>query len=160
MLVQRSPGAEIVPAKIRWQTENLPGLFPLGRTRFQHRIIDADIFAFRIKFAECRIELGRAMSRGDLLEQGRGAGKMLTQRAHQSTRTPKEHTAIPIKSSSSYEFRRHLRIGFLRKTPNPQRMAAGGMAHLDITVAGFRPIGTNPENNNVLACSRNFYAAL
>ena len=69
MLVQRGPGAEIVPSKIGGQAEDARLRFSLGRAGFEDGIVDADVFAFRVELAEsflriCACRKRRRFSRG------------------------------------------------------------------------------------------------
>src|SRR6266404_5254215 len=48
VLMQRGPGAEVVPSEVGGQTEDAGLRFSLGRARLQHRIVNADVFALRV----------------------------------------------------------------------------------------------------------------
>src|SRR4029077_14051316 len=80
MFVQRGPRSEIVPAEIGGQTVDVPRLLALRRTRLQHRIVNANVFALWIEPAEGSFELARTERGGDLLQHRRGLRQMLQQR--------------------------------------------------------------------------------
>src|SRR5713101_2307798 len=77
VLMQRSPGAKVVPSEVGGQTEDARLAFSLGRPRFQHRIVDADVLALRVELSESVRELARAISSGNFFEEPCGVRKML-----------------------------------------------------------------------------------
>ena len=160
MLIQCGPGSEVVPAKIRGKTEDVPSLFPLRRTGLEHGIIHADVFTFRIQFAECSREPVGAKRGGDLLEQGCGHGQMLLQGVGQGARAPEKHSAVPEIIARVNELIRLRGIGLLGEAAHAQGLALICPSGLDVSIAGFRACGANAEHNNVRARGREFYAAL
>src|SRR5208282_5110619 len=52
VLVQRGPGAEVVPSEVGGQTEDARLDFTLGGSRLQHRKVDADVFTLRVELAK------------------------------------------------------------------------------------------------------------
>src|SRR3954471_23161602 len=56
VLVKRGPGAEVVPSKVCGDAIEVRFALALCRARFEHRVIDRDVFAFRVELFECRIE--------------------------------------------------------------------------------------------------------
>ena len=111
MFVQRGPGAEVVPSEIGGQAEDMRLYFSLGRAGFENGIVDADVFALRIKLAKRVRELARAIGGGNPFQQHCGLRKMLTQRIRQRVGAPEKHPAVPEivarldKLSSSFEVR-------------------------------------------------------
>src|SRR5437660_4372921 len=118
-------------------------MLALGRTRLGQGIVHADVFALGIKLAESLFKLGGAKSRGDLLQIGRGLGKMLAQRVRQGARAPYEHAAVPIVMTGIQKFLGTLGVGFFLKTPYPQHAALGALAGLNVAVTGLRPRRVN-----------------
>src|SRR5579862_8487536 len=95
MLMQRRPGAKVVPPEIGWQAEDISLLLSLRRARLQHAVIHADVFTLGIDPAESARELARAIGLGNFLQQLRGFPQMLAQRIRQRLRAPQKHPAIP-----------------------------------------------------------------
>ena len=77
--------------------------FAFSRARLEHRIIYADVFAFRIQALKRRREFARAVV-GNLLEQSGGFRQMFSDSVDQCARAPQKHTAIPEVVSGSQEF--------------------------------------------------------
>src|ERR1019366_1032784 len=76
VLVQRGPGAEVVPSEVGGQTEDARLGFSLGRAGLEDRIVDADVFALRVELSKSFRELARAIGGGNLFEERSGVGKM------------------------------------------------------------------------------------
>src|SRR5438477_418292 len=103
-------------------------MLALGRTRLGQGVVHADVLALGIKLAESLFKFGGAKSRGDLLQIGRGLGKMLAQRVDKRSRAPHEHAAVPIVMTGIQKFLSTLGVGFFRKTPHSQHAARGAPA--------------------------------
>src|SRR5580700_10434183 len=159
MLVQRGPGAEVVPAKIRGQAEDISGLFAFRRPGLKNRVVDADVFGFWIELAECRRKPSRAKRIGDLFEQTGGLGEMFTQCVDEGARLPQKYTAIPKIISRPDELACPGRVRLFRKPTNTQSSVVG-RARLDVTVASLSPSRPNADHYNVLAGGRDLNAAL
>src|SRR5258708_6669184 len=69
VLMQRSPGAKVVPSEVGGQTEDARLAFSLGRPRLEDRIVDADVLAPRIELSESLGELACAISGGNSFEK-------------------------------------------------------------------------------------------
>src|SRR6476469_8947566 len=76
MFVQSRPRSEIIPPEIRRQTDNIGLPFSLGRTRFQHSIIDTDVFAAWVQSTKRLGKLPRAKCRRNLFQNARGLRQM------------------------------------------------------------------------------------
>src|SRR5208337_3316140 len=79
MLMERRPRPEIVPAEISRQTEQIRSPFALGRTWLQDSVVNADILALGIQTAKRAAKTARAVSGGNLFENGRRLWQVLAQ---------------------------------------------------------------------------------
>src|SRR6202521_1900319 len=95
VLMQRSPGTEVVPSEVGGQTDDAGLRFSLGRARLQHRIVDADVFALRVELPKSLGELARAISGCNCFEKRFGVRKVLAQRVSERIRAPEKHAAVP-----------------------------------------------------------------
>src|SRR5207253_3825734 len=128
-------------------------MLALGGTRLSQGVVHADVFALGIKLAEGLFKFGGAKSRGDLLQEGRGLGKMLAQRVRQGARTPYEHAAVPIVMTGTQKFLGTLGVGFFRKTPHSQYAAPGAPAGLNVAVTGLGARRADAHHHHVVAFS-------
>src|SRR5579872_1041026 len=88
MLMERSPGTEIVPAEISRQAIQIRFTHAFCGTRLEHCVIHADVLALWIKFLESRGECFSAIGGGDFFQNCSGVGQMLTECASESFGTP------------------------------------------------------------------------
>src|SRR5437667_11599661 len=95
MFVQRRPGAEIVPSKVRGKTENARLALALCGTRLEYSIVDADVLAFWIQALQRVGKFARPISAGNLFEDRRRLGKMLAQGIRERVGAPQKHSAVP-----------------------------------------------------------------
>ena len=75
VLVERGPGAEIVPAEFGGQAVEVGEMLALGGAGLEDRVVDGDVFALGIEVAEDLVELRRAVGGGDGFEQRCGLGR-------------------------------------------------------------------------------------
>ena len=115
MLIERSPGAQIVPSEVSGQTIEVGLVFALGGTRLKHGVIDGDVFALRIELGEDCIEIGRAVGGGDLLEQRRSLRQMFAHGVGQSARAPQKNSAVPVIVAGGDELLSLLLVGLFGK---------------------------------------------
>src|ERR1700683_4148642 len=134
-------------------------MFARRRPRFQHRIVDADIFALRIQPAKSVGKLARAKAGGNFFQDRRGLRKMLAQRISQRARAPQKHAAVPEIISRSHKSRSLLRVWLLGKSAHAQRVSTEFAARFNVTVPGLRSIRPDTEHNNILASSRGLHPA-
>ena len=127
---------------------------PLAERRLEHGIVDADVFALRVKAGKGGGELARAECSRDLLQHCGGFGQMLAQRVGQGARTPEKHSAIPEIVPCVHELGGASRIGLFREATHPQRIALKWRACLDVAVACLRARGTDPQHYDILSRSR------
>src|SRR5207248_8741316 len=128
-------------------------MLALGGAWLGQGIIYADVFALGIKLAESLFKFGGAKSRGDLLQVGRGLGKMLAQRVRQGARAPYEHAAVPIVMTGVQNFLGTLGVGLFRKTPHSQHASPGTLAGLNVAVTGLRARRLDSHHHHVVALS-------
>src|SRR5438874_13749773 len=112
-------------------------MLALGGAWLGQGIVHADVLALGIKLAESLFKFGGAKSGSDLLQIGRGLGKMLAQRVRQGARAPYEHAAVPIVMTGIQKFLGPRGVGLFRKTPHPQHAALGALAGLNVAVTGL-----------------------
>src|SRR5258708_8984649 len=160
MLMQCCPRAQIVPAEIGGQAENIPLPLAFGRARLENCVVDANVLAFRILPAKRGCKLSRAESSGDFFEQECGPGKMLPQRIGECTGAPQKHAAVPKIVPCLHEIRGLLRIRFLGEAADAKSFALKCASRFDIAIAGFRAIRPDAKHDDVLACSRDLSATL
>src|SRR5256885_1885783 len=75
-IMPRRPRSQVVPSKVRRQTEDISSLFSLCRTWFEHSIVHADVFAFGIALAKCAGKFAAAECLRDLFQQSCGHRQM------------------------------------------------------------------------------------
>src|SRR5438874_11274873 len=107
-------------------------MLALGGAWLGQGIVHADVLALGIKLAESLFKLGGAKSRGNLLQVGRGLGKMLAQRVRQGARAPYEHAAVPIVMAGIQKFLGTFGVGLLSESPHSQHAPSGTPAGLNV----------------------------
>ncbi len=120
VLVERGPGAEVVPSEIGGDAVEAGGMLALGGARLEHGIVHADVLALGIELLEGGVELLRPPAFGDLLEIGRGLREVLAQRVGERARAPDEHAGVPEIISGGDELFRLLECGLLGETLHAQ----------------------------------------
>src|SRR5208282_2064948 len=80
VLVQRRPGAQVVPSEVRRQAEDARLGFSFSRAGFENRVIDADIFTLGIELPKSAREPPRAIVGGNLFQPCSRLRKMFAQR--------------------------------------------------------------------------------
>ncbi len=68
VLVERSPGTQIVPAELCRQAIEMRKVFPLRRAWLENRVIHRNVFALRIQLVKDLFKLRRSVGRGNLLQ--------------------------------------------------------------------------------------------
>src|SRR6266404_6104394 len=159
VLMQRGPGAKIVPSEVGGQTEDAGLGFSLGGARLQQSIVDANVFALRIKLPKTLRELARAMSGGNFFQEHRGAGKVLAQRVRERVGAPEKHSAVPEVVARVKKLPGQAEIRLFSEAADAEGQSAGvigrtglarssiGCAGLNIAVASFGTSGANAEHN-------------
>src|SRR5258706_4003165 len=151
VLVQRSPGAEVVPAEVRRQAEDPRLSFALARARFQHGVVNADVLALRIEAAERLGKFARAVRSGDLFEDRRCVRQMLAQRVDQSVSTPQKHAAVPEIVSGGEKLSRSRQVGLLGEATHAQATVSIGRAGFNVSVTSFGTRGADTKDDNVFS---------
>src|ERR1700674_4798461 len=163
VLMQRSPGAEVVPSEVGGQTEDAGLRFSLGRSRLQHRIVDADVFAPRIQLSKSVRELARAISGCNFFEKESGLGKMLAQRVRECVGAPEKHAAVPEVVARVEKLPGQAKIRLLREAAHAQRQSplaierallgrsSLGRTGFNIAIAGFGASRADAEHNDVFS---------
>jgi len=154
MLVERGPRAQVVPSEIRGDAEQTRCFLALLGAWLKHGVVDADVLAPGIQFAQGRGKVPRSERCRNLLKNSRGRGQMFVQGVCQGPCAPQKHSAVPEVIACSQELRRPASVGFLSEAPDAQNISVECGACLDIAVASFRPGGVNSEDHDVLPRNR------
>src|SRR4051794_23991583 len=96
MLVERSPRAKVVPAKVRRNAVQARRVLAFRRARLEDGVVHADVFALGIKLRESALELLGPEGCGNLLQVGRGFRQMLAQRVGQRACAPDKYAGVPV----------------------------------------------------------------
>src|SRR5882672_7485205 len=160
VLVERSPGAEIVPAEVRRQTEDARLPVALRGARLQHGIVDADVVALWVEAAKGFGKFARPVSGCDLFEDWRGIWQMFAQGIRQCVGAPEKHSTVPEIVASFQELLGRRKIGLLREAANLQRMVSVRCADFDVSVAGLRTCRPDAEDDNIFSGSGDLDALL
>ena len=96
VLVERGPGAEIVPTELGGNAIEIGEVLALGGARLEDGVVDGDVFALGIEGAKDLVELRRAVGGGDGFEQRRGLRQVLADGVGQGARRPEEHAGVPV----------------------------------------------------------------
>src|ERR1700722_15016776 len=96
MFVQSLPGAQVVPAEVGGQAIDIRMVFALGGAGLEHGVVDADVFAARVKLAKYLFEARCLVGVCDLMQKGRGLRKMLADGVGAGSRCPQKKAAIPV----------------------------------------------------------------
>src|SRR5580704_14023884 len=96
VLVERRPGSEVVPAEVGGQAVEMGATFAFRRSRFEDRVVHADVFALRIYLAKDAVEIRGAIGRGYLLEQRSHLRQVLAHGVGQGAGAPDEDAAVPV----------------------------------------------------------------
>src|ERR1035438_314657 len=153
MFVKRGPGTQVVPSEVCRNAVDARLAFALPGTRFEHGIIDTDVFALGIKFCEGLLEAASSIARRNLLQQRRCIRQMFTQRVGEGARTPNEHSAVPEEISSLDELLRDFGQRLLGEAPYLEYAFLRLIANFDIAVTSFRARGRNTDHHDVFAGS-------
>src|ERR1700692_1082219 len=151
MFVQCSPRAKIVPPKVRRQTKYMRTVFSFRRAGFEHRVVNAYVFAPRIKLAKSFCKFTGAVSGRDLFENRSGIRQVLSQCIGKRVGAPQKHSAVPKEIARIKKLLCPRQIRLLSKTSHPQRTVSISSAGLNIAVAGFRASGTDAEHDDVIS---------
>src|SRR5208337_2217986 len=108
MLVERGPGAKIIPPEARRDAVDARLAFALRRPRFEHGVVDADVFALGIELGECLVKAASSIAGGNLRQKRRRSRQMLAERVSQRPRTPNKHPAVPEEVARLDELLRHV----------------------------------------------------
>src|SRR5580693_659194 len=115
MLVQRRPGTQIVPPKVRRQAENISRLLAFGGSRLQYRIVHADVLTLGILPSKSPGKLARTKGGRDFFEQTCGHRQVLPQRIGERSRTPQKHSAVPEIISCAHKLLGIVRVWLFRE---------------------------------------------
>src|ERR1700674_2285760 len=94
----------------------------LRGSRFQYRIINADVFALGIKLLKLCSKAFGAPGSGNLFEIWRSLRQMFTQRASQCACLPKKHTAVPVVVAGCSKLFSLLLVGFFGEPFDPKQL--------------------------------------
>src|ERR1700687_1328437 len=150
VLMQRGPGAEVVPSEVGGQTEDVRLAFSLGRAGFENRIVDADVFALRIELSKSVRELARAISGGNFFEKRSGVGKMLAQRVRERIGAPEKHAAVPEVVARVEKLPGRGGIWLFGEAAHAREALLVGHTGLNIAVAGFGASRADAEHHDAV----------
>src|SRR5437660_388968 len=85
---------------------------------------------------------------------------MLAEGIGKSPGTPQEHPTVPEIISRGHKRHGLFGVGFLGEAAHVESFAFEETARLNVSVAGFGPIGPNAENHNVLTRRGDFDSTL
>src|SRR5271157_2585255 len=155
MLVERGPGAKIIPSEACRDAIDARLAFALRRPRFENGVVDADALALGIELGECPVKAASSIAGGNLLQKRRRVRQMLAERVRQRPRTPNKHPAVPEKIAGPHEPLCDLGGRLLSEATDLEHSSCRLAADFDVAVTGFRASGRDANYNHILTASRN-----
>src|SRR5271165_3418891 len=151
MLVERGPGAKVIPSEARRDAIDVLLTFAFRRARLQHGVVNTDVLAPGIELRECLVEGPSPVARDYLFQQRRCVRQMLAKRISQGLRAPDEHPAVPEEIAGFNELLRHLDGRLLSEATDLENAILRLIADLDVAVPGFCASGRDADHNDVFA---------